>query len=252
MILLQQFSNKCWICGARGPLTGEHKVKKTDLKLHPTMVPKFLVRIGGKPAPIQGLNSKQLKFLPSICARCNNSTTQKADRSYELFRREESEIARTTIDELIGIDDWTIEREVDFSARTDLGRYFGKHLGCSLANNKFPIPLRLSAFVGGRSDMVCVTVTTRVAPFWFQDETGGLGPLNALGGSLIIMSDDDVHFPAAYQTAYMTDGVQFIVKMPLSQLEAFELIFFYHQSLERVLCNPSDDERKYRGLPYDE
>lgn len=252
MILHRRASNSCWICGAGGPLTGEHKIKKTDLRCYPTVAPKYKLLSDGKKQPIQGLNAKLLKFSPSICARCNNSTTQQADRSYERFRSEDTGRVRTTVDELAGKEDWAAEQEVDLSTHIDLARYFGKHLGCSLADSKFPIPLRLSEFVSGRSTTICVTLTTRVAPFWWQDETGRIGPLHSLGGAFITMSTGEVQATFAYQSTYMTDGVQFIIKMHLSMLEALELELFFQRDPNFVLREFSNEERKHRGLPYDE
>lgn len=251
MILYRIASNICWICGESEELTGEHKIKKTDLRRHPAMKPRFVLKSDGRKQQIQGLSSNLLKFPKSICARCNNSTTQNADRSYENFRDEESETARVTIEELSQQNSWTTECEIDFSSRIDLARYFGKHLGCALAYNKFPIPLRLSRFVSGASELVCISVTTRVAPFWFQDETGAIGPMNALGGSFLIMSADVVDVPFAYQSAYMTDGIQFIVKMPLSLPEALELKIFMLQDTKHEWREFDNEERKHRGLPYD-
>lgn len=252
MIFSRQTPDFCWICGSTEQLTGEHKIKKTDLKRHPVVEPKIRKVDSGREQKIQGLNSKLLKFENSICERCNNQTTQKADRSYDAFRCEDSDTVRTTLEELAGAQNPAVEREVIFEHRIELARYFGKHLGCALDYQKFPVPRRLSRFVGGRSDTNCISLSTRVAPFWFQDEFGNIGPLNGLGGALLRLHAGPFYLPFAYQSAYMTDGVQFIVKMRLSMAESLEIRLFYQQKVGSLRTSFDNEDAKHRGLPYDE
>lgn len=252
MIFSQKVSGYCWICGRTESLSGEHKIKKADLKRHPESVPKYMISADGERQIVQGLNSKLLKFNKSICAQCNNSATQQADRSYDAFRNDESQLVRTTVDKLGSILDPTIEHELDLSYRIDVARYFGKHLGCALAYNEFPIPRRLSRFVGCRSDEICISVATRVAPYWWQNETGEIIPLHALGGAILLFGADPFKFPCAYQSAYMTDGMQFIVKMRLSLPEAVELILRYAKAMRKFIFREDNNVRKCRGLPYDD
>jgi 5-methylcytosine-specific restriction endonuclease McrA len=80
---------KCWICGNDAD-SGEHRIKKSDLiTLHgkgPYKAGNSLVMIkDGKQIPIQGPNSKYLKYTQNLCEECNNSTTQKYDIAYSKF-----------------------------------------------------------------------------------------------------------------------------------------------------------------------
>ncbi len=252
MLFSRRTPNYCWICGSTEQLSGEHKIKKSNLQRHPMMKPSFMRVATGRDQPIQGLNSKLLKFENAICARCNNQTSQKADRSYDEFRNEDSTIVRTTLEDLESMQSHTKEHEVKLSHRVELARYFGKHLGCALHYQKFPIPRRLSRFVDRRSDAICISVSTRVAPFWWQEESGKIGPLNALGGAIMLLSIRPLHLPIAYQSAYMTDGVQFIVKMRLSVPEALEMRILYQRKMGRIINRFSDEDAKLRGLPFDE
>ena len=252
MILSRRTPNICWICGSTEQLSGEHKIKKTDLKRHPVVELRLRKIVSGQEQPIQGLNSKLQKIENSICKRCNNQTTQKADQSYDAFRLEDCNTVRTTLDELASDQDTSVEREVVFGHRLELARYFGKHLGCALDYQRFPVPRRLSRFVRGRSNAVCISLSTRVAPFWWQDETGEIGPLNGLGGALLLLHPGPFHLPFAYQSAYMTDGVQFIVKMRLSLPEAVEIRLLYQQRMGSLKTSFDNEDAKHRGLPYDE
>lgn len=231
MIFSRRTPNLCWICGSTEQLTGEHKIKKTDLKRHPVGEPIFRKVDSGQEQLIQGLNFKLLKFENSIYERCNNQTTQKADRSYDAFMREDSDTADTTHEDLASAQNPALEREVILEHQLELARYFGKHLGCALDYQRFPVPRRLSRFVCGRSDALCISLLKRVAPFWWQDETGKIGPLNGLGGAFLQLHAGPIFLPFAYQSAYMTNGVQFIVQMHLSVAEAVEIRLLYHRNM---------------------
>ena len=215
MIFSRQILDCCWICGSTEQLTGEHKIKKADLKRHQAVGPKFRRVETGEEQTIQGLNSKLLKFENSICARCNNQTTQAADRSYDAFRNDDSEAICITSEELAVAKNLNRESKLNFSHRIELARYFAKHLGCSLGYQKFPIPRRLSKFVEGRSSKLCISVSTRIAPFWWHDEFGKIVPLNGLGGAILRLHSSPIRLPLLYQSAYMTDGIQYVIKMRL-------------------------------------
>ena len=102
-----------------------------------------------------------------------------------------------------------------------------------------------------RATAYCISLATRVAPLWWQDESGEVGPLNSIGAATLTMHNGFAHMPDAYQTAYMTDGLQFIVRMPLNIAEALEIRMFYQKTMgTRVDCFDNDDAM-HRGFPYD-
>lgn len=57
MFFSRRTTNFCWICGSSSNLTGEHKIKKTDLKRNPDTVQKHANNNSGKEYVIQSLNS---------------------------------------------------------------------------------------------------------------------------------------------------------------------------------------------------
>jgi hypothetical protein len=240
----------CWICGSNGPLTGEHKIKKTDLKRHHVTDPQFKSIKTGKEQPIQGLNSALLKFEDSICARCNNETTQKADRSYEAFRAADNPSFFKHLEELYV--NGSAQIPLDLTDNVHLARYFGKHLGCALKYEKFPLPRRLSRFVGCQSETICISASARHAPFQWQDGFGNTGPLNAIGGTILEFDRKYPVLPSAYFAAYMTDDIQFIIRMQLSLLESLEIKFVYQRKMAGQFKELDNDDKKYRGLPYDQ
>lgn len=79
-------SSECWICRKAKALTGEHKVKKSDLK-------RVFGRSGAYPEPLQlcseegtqdvyNDDSDLLKFKTKICGECNHVRTQQHDYAW--------------------------------------------------------------------------------------------------------------------------------------------------------------------------
>lgn len=248
MMTCRVYEGVCWICGRASGLTGEHKIKRTDLERYSVSEPIFRTFDGRKDKPVQGLDSKLLKFNNSICKHCNNTGTQKADRSYDAFMLEDADLFVSEGDverNVVGPEE---VRNIIFGHRIELARYFGKHLGCALKYQNFPIPRRLSRFVKGWSRKPCIAVIARSAPFWWQGEGGVIGPINALGGAYVKLRQGSESLPLSYQSAYMTGGVQFVVSMKLSALEALEIRNFALKSHKFSLQDFDEEEAKYRGV----
>ena len=252
MIFSRRTKNICWVCYSTENLTGEHKIKKTDLQRNPVTHPGYLMLPEGGRQIIQGLKSKLLKFPNSICATCNNQRTQNADRSYDAFMKENAHAHGLATLKGGDASNYSRENSVALTHRTELARYFAKHLGCALDYQNFPVPRRLSRFVAGKTSSVCISLTTRIAPFWWQTDTGEIGPLNSIGAATLTMHNGFVHVPNAYQSAYITDGLQFIVRMPLNIIEALEIRMLYQKKMGALKDGFDNDDAKYRGLPYDE
>lgn len=252
MFFTKLANQSCWICGATGNLSGEHKIKKTDLNKHPKVSPGIWRGYDGQEKPIQGLNSKLLKFENSICTTCNNQTTQQADLCYDKFRNNAAETIKNALDDNLDGFELSKTSSLDNTTRIELARYFGKHIGCQINHNKFPIPRRLSSFVGGRTNKLCISVNVRTAPIVWKDEpTGEIGPINGIGGIVLIHTHKFVFWPFCYQTAYMTDGMQFIITMKLSNLEALDIWFFHRRKLEKFRKHLSDDQSMHLGFSND-
>jgi len=72
----------CWICGAPST-TGEHIIKKTDLKSEfgrvTQQAPLYFHREGGRSKRFGSFNAKVLKS--PLCEKCNTSHTQRHDQA---------------------------------------------------------------------------------------------------------------------------------------------------------------------------
>ena len=138
LITCRVYENVCWICGSASELTGEHKIKKTDLERYSVSKPRFQTIDGRVDKPIQGPNSKLLKFNNSICKYCNNTGTQTADRSYDAFMLKEAGVITCESDVERIFTRPEDDRHLNLMGRVELARYFGKHLGCALWYQKIP------------------------------------------------------------------------------------------------------------------
>jgi len=252
LIFTKLTSECCWICGTNEGLSGEHKIKKSDLKKTPDNLPGILKGYKGQEKPIQGLNSKLLKFDNSICATCNNQKTQQADRSYDEFRDHSTEKIMSILNKTADAIDIAEVSDFNNAGRLELARYFAKHIGCQIDHNKFPIPCRLSRFVNREIDKACVSVKIRLAPWLWQDSlTGDLRPLNGVGGIVLVFTGNVISLPSYYQTAYMTGGLQFIVTMKLNKLEALDIWIYHSIRMGKAKPEISNERAKHLGFPFD-
>lgn len=132
----------CWICKARKADSGEHIIKKSELKATYSDSPKHLYRHSSteKSKKIQSIGSDALKFSKVICSYCNNTLTQPYDLAFDTFMRFFRE---NRIERLQGrfrakrIFPYDTSQEMK-----DVYLYFAKIFGCILASNSVPIPLQ--------------------------------------------------------------------------------------------------------------
>ena len=81
----------CCLCGDRNKLTGEHKIKASELLKEFGQTQLIVAKdedTSKRPKLAQSVRSKHLKFAARICEACNSARTQGADREFGTFRRE--------------------------------------------------------------------------------------------------------------------------------------------------------------------
>jgi hypothetical protein len=78
---------KCWICGATDAKSGEHMIKKSDLRDvlgNPSQAaPFYFHKPGLEGKPVGSLKADILKSAAPMCAYCNNTRTQPHDFAWE-------------------------------------------------------------------------------------------------------------------------------------------------------------------------
>jgi hypothetical protein len=138
---------KCWICG-NPATTGEHKIKRSDLqRVHGTgkdfrTANLSYLKSDSLIVPLQGPNSKHVKYQKNLCSPCNNAKSQPFDRAYDEF----VEYVEANTDQLL------MRRQIDFSAiystnwresQINLFNYFVKSFGCRIYDAGKSVPTDL-------------------------------------------------------------------------------------------------------------
>ncbi len=138
----------CWICGNREATTGEHKIKRTDLKAifgaPANHQPLRLHDANQKNKIVQGLNASILKSPGKLCDRCNSKLTQPYDRAWEAL----SNALRQRLPDLKPGDQVRVNRIFPYDTAQHLRHvqlYFTKLFGCHLVGDDIPIDTTVMA-----------------------------------------------------------------------------------------------------------
>jgi hypothetical protein len=134
----------CWICGASAD-TAEHMIKASDLRSvfgkFTNQSPVFRHSKHQKNEIVRGANSSMVKFLPSLCAYCNNTLTQEHDKAWEklssALRNKWAGVAarqKIPLAEIFAGD--------AKNSMPSVHLYFLKLLGCQAVEHKIPLPTR--------------------------------------------------------------------------------------------------------------
>jgi hypothetical protein len=128
----------CWICGSDGPLSGEHRVKASDLRdffgpISPNK-PVYFTTQERNARPVYSAKSNNLKTGHVICVHCNTTRTAPFDHAWMTLSRE----LRRRLPSLS--DGKKLRGETVFpydTRRQMLGvhLFFVKLLGCELADS---------------------------------------------------------------------------------------------------------------------
>jgi hypothetical protein len=139
---------RCWICRENDGTTGEHKIKKSDLRDvlgNPSQAAPFWYHKPDLTAKAVGsLKAGILKSAAPMCAHCNNARTQLHDRAWEemsawftrrkAFRRGQAVRANRI---------WRYDTR---KKMRDVHLFFLKALGCVIAEAKDNAPIDLEPF----------------------------------------------------------------------------------------------------------
>jgi len=131
-------NEKCWICKSNVANSGEHIIKKSDLKsLYPCTNqnnPIYKRRDGVNAKPIGSINSNSFKYKKVICTKCNNSVTQAHDNAWKVL----SEYLQSNWQDIKKIngfllsDIFTLEYKISM---IHIQLYLIKLLGCKISES---------------------------------------------------------------------------------------------------------------------
>ncbi len=154
---LYDYDGICWWCASPAN-SREHKWKRSEVALifgrgSYDSVVWLADRHGEAPQSelIRGPKAARLMFGYSLCAQCNGARSQPFDHAYAEF----SNYLLTHYSQVIK-QCWFNLSEV-YGADTEnqmrnLARYYGKHIGCRIADKAGRVPENLVAFLDGRED----------------------------------------------------------------------------------------------------
>lgn len=191
--------SKCWWCGSND-LTGEHKMKKTELEMlygkeykKGNLINhiKYRTEFNGK--NIQSSTSDRLKFEKNLCQKCNGAKSQKFDAAYQklieyyyLNRIDIKESKVINLEAVFG-NDWRAEY-------LNVERYIGKHLGCRLAEIGFLPTKNLISFLNESEDNNDLKILFQIKPYFLGNtdeflDSIFMGPANPINNSMIKAKD---------------------------------------------------------------
>jgi hypothetical protein len=220
----------CCLCGKKGLLTGEHKIKaamlkqefgKAQLSVHRTDGSEEKWRIA------QSIKSKHLKFNSRICQTCNSDRTQLPDREFDKFSKLALQKLRLQQDPKSLLDNEIYQ--VGSSSYLNLFRYFAKLLCCHLAEIDAPIPRRLSRFAISKSQHNYVWLDVQ-RDWAYEQAEAQFGKFQyAAHGGLLVYGDSSTNAPTGFHSTVTFGPLQYIFSMHLAPVEILELKHIYHE-----------------------
>ncbi|MBO9587859.1 hypothetical protein [Devosia sp.] len=213
----------CCLCGANAVvLTGEHKVKASALKKEFGNRPLYIGNVEHGPMRYaQGTKSKAFHFNSKLCADCNSSRTQGADRAFDKFNSNATQLcAEGAPPEFAFMDEAFLEGTPGY---VDLFRYFAKILCCHIADLDGPRLLHMCNFAIGKNNQNCVYLSVDLDPKYKKYvHSGSYGPYAAHGG-LVVYSDGETGGPNAFHSTLTIGPVRYVFYSRLTWLERLEV-----------------------------
>lgn len=252
-------SSKCVLCGAKGDLTGEHKLKRTLIQQE---YGNQLLFIGDPSSGLplrkaQGPKSKAFHYSAGLCANCNGSRTQQPDRCFDRFR---TAVKKAQIDGASLYEPLSTEK---FSPGSDdyLGvfRFFAKHMCCQIAQREgAPIPIQLAAFAIGQHKTNNILLNIRAAAKTNESgqQSNQMEAANLSHGGLIIIASDDYKWITGFHSSLSAGRVQYVYWIRLGWLGKRILRKIFHEycewALQQAMENPLIDIQERRRLGLEE
>lgn len=232
---------KCWICNAQAN-SGEHRIKKSDLKLSMSGQPSQSSPIyhrsnGEKKRPIGSLKAEALKFNKSICANCNGSLSQPYDYSWDTLSSYLSTASFNTGDEL--------ELNKVFGSDIDANSinvhlFFAKIFGCSVIESDLNLDLDMLAKCIKESDS-CPHLYLKIR----KSENGKTGSYCALSD---IQVSRDRNGKFQYAHIYYTVGKYTVDIVYSDNIVELDLVGYFqpNNTLQKIIIGGAEYKQGYQ------
>ena len=136
----------CWICNKDAATTGEHHIKRSDIKHQlGNSAPFYFHTDAHQNLKLQSFNAKRLKFRPSICNSCNSARTQPHDLAWQQL----SGALRNRRPPLKTGDIIRANRVFRYATSAEMLNvhlFFVKWLGCEIVESSIPIEPAIKTF----------------------------------------------------------------------------------------------------------
>ncbi len=242
-------SDACCLCGLSDNLSGEHKIKASALRAefadNEMVIGNFSFDSGGGWKYLQSPKSKALQFSARMCAKCNGSRTQPADREFDHLHS----LASRLMGE--GKDPTLVFQNKRYIKGTNpylnFFRYFAKLLCCQLAELGAPRPIHMSQFAIGKTNTNCVWL--RIGQDWTYQQFSpviGQHPYAAHGG-LAVYGDKRDNGPNAFHSTLTIGALQYIFFARLTRFERCALKIRYREFYN--LCRDLVGEASVTPIP---
>ncbi|RWM05907.1 MAG: hypothetical protein EOR72_32430 [Mesorhizobium sp.] len=214
----------CSLCGSTQNLTGEHKIKASALRSEFGPDSMMIGRFGEPNENMklaQGVKSEIFHFASQLCAPCNNSRSQAADREFDRFHT----IARDLMAK--GEDPNHVFNNARYAVTSEaylnVFRYFAKLLCCHLADVGAPRPVHMSRFALGQVNTNCVWLDVN-HDWTYQQTSVEFGPHKyAAHGGLAIYGDAKTGGANAFHSTLTVGSLRYVFYSRLNWFERLEL-----------------------------
>ena len=203
-----------------------------------------------KPRSAQGPKSRAFHFSAPVCAACNSSRTQAADREFDRFHVLMSE-ALSRGDSCESVFNLP-EYELDSERYLNVFRYFAKLLCCHVAESGGPRPVEVSEFATGENDRNVVFLHVDADPIYalYQEKFGE--HRYAAHGGLIVPVDADTERATSFRSSMSLGSVRYIFSVRFDA-EAGEALRTSHHDFwlkceaayREALANPLSEEQRH-------
>ncbi len=245
-VFFEAFSpSRCCLCGSTENLSGEHKVKASELRSIFGRDPMVIGHFDGVEAPrlAQGPKSREFHFAAKLCGKCNSTRTQPADHEFVRFHRDAMALLLSGKNpgDLFLQDRY----KIDSQPYLNVFRYLAKLMVCQIAESEGPRPLPVASFARGSSNRNTIKLFIDEDPT-YQEYSALSGEHSyAAHGGLIVMADRKTGRPTGFHTTLTLGPLRYVFWVEFTSIVAFEMRFFHQDffakcrsSYEDALRNP--------------
>lgn len=237
-------SDACALCGAVEGLTGEHKVKASALRAVFGREEMVIRRFGDPSSSrsAQGPKSKAFHFRAWVCAFCNGTRTQPADREFDEFHQLTTDLLKA------GKAPDLAFNEPRYSLGTEpylnVFRYFAKQMCCHLAEVGAPRPVQVARFAIGMDEPNPISLG--IDEDWtYRRAVAEFGPQQyASHGGLTVYAHKTSGDPGGFHSTLSIGAIRYVYFIRLRWLAKLELRLQHRDFMRWCRARALSDENK--------